>query len=299
MKKKQYFVPYEIDQETQKKMKKKMLDMLLYFKQFCDEHGLMFALVGGGAIGAVREHGFIPWDDDIDCTMPRSDYERFPELWEKYGDKDRYVFCRSNRDINYHHAASSLRDPTTTFICTYNQNEDICHGLALEFGAKDATPDSKILQYIQIFHGYMFALFNNQRLPNNQGSFLRFLTKVAYALVPSKKMRDRIWIYAEKQKSKYSWDDCKYVKELWGKTSFYNFPKEWFDHVVYFDFEGYKMPLPAGYHEYLSLIFGDYMQRPPLEERVAKHDLVFVDMDHPYTDYKGIYYFPDKRKDKV
>ena len=61
-----FFETYEIDQETLKKMQSKMLEMLLYFKDFCDEHGLMFYLIGGGAIGAVREHGFVPWDDDID-----------------------------------------------------------------------------------------------------------------------------------------------------------------------------------------------------------------------------------------
>ena len=38
------------------------------------------------------------------------------------------------------------------------------------------------------------------------------------------------------------------------------------------------------------MVFGDYMQRPPAPERVAKHELLFVDMDHPYTDYKGVYY---------
>lgn len=291
-----YFQTYEIDDETLKKMQNKMLDMLLYFKDFCDKHGLMFYLIGGGAIGAVREHGFVPWDDDIDCMMPRPDYERFAELWEKYGDKERFVFCRTNREKNYHHCSSSLRDPNTTFICTYNQNSDICHGIALEFGPIDATPDSKLLQYIQIFHGYVFALFNFQRLPNNRGDTIRTLTKIIYKIIPWKKIRDDIWIRAESGKMKYSWDKCKYVKELWGKTSFLTFPKEWFDHVVYFDFEGYQMPLMAGYDQYLTTIFGDYMQRPPAPERVAKHELVFVDMDHPYTNYKGIYYFPDKTK---
>ena len=291
-----YFQTYEIDDATFKKMQKKMLDMLLYFKEFCDEHGLMFYLIGGGAIGAVREHGFVPWDDDIDCMMPRPDYEKFVELWDKYGDKDRFVFCRSNREKNYHHCCSSLRDPSTTFICTYNQNSDICHGISLEFGPIDATPDSKILQYIQIFYGYVFALFNFQRLPNNRGRVIRILTKIIYKLIPSKKIRDNIWIKAEKEKMKYSWDECKYVKELWGKTSFLTFPKDWFDHVVYFDFEGYQMPLMAGYDQYLTTIFGDYMKRPPVQERVAKHELVFVDMDHPYTDYKGIYYFPEKER---
>ena len=294
----QFFKPYEIDEETLKKMKAKMLDLLIYFRDFCNEHGLRFWLIGGGAIGAVREHGFIPWDDDVDVQMPRPDFDKFVELWDKYGDKDRYVFCNSNREVNYHHCGASLRDPSTTFICTYNKYNDICHGIMLEIGSVHPTPDNKLLQYKQIFDGYMFALFNNQRLPNNRGKKIRALTKIAYTLVPWKKVRDDIWIRADKNKAKYSWDKCHYVKELWGKTSFMNFPREWFDSVVWVDFEGEKMPLPAGYHEYLTLIFGDYMQRPPAPERVAKHELLFVDMDHPYTDYKGIYYFPDKKKDR-
>ena len=295
----QYFKPYIIDEETSKKMKEKMLNMLVYFRDFCEEHGLRFWLIGGGAIGAVREHGFIPWDDDVDVQMPLQDYQKFHELWEKYGDKERFVLCKTDREVNYHHCASSLRDPTTTFICTYNKYNDICHGISLEFGPITPTPDNKLLQYIQIFHGYVFALFNNQRLPNNRGGKIRTLTKIIYKLVPSKKVRDDLWIRAEKKKSKYKWEDCHYVKELWGKTSFINFPREWYDDVVWFDFEGEKMPLPKGYHEYLTMIFGDYMQRPPAPEQVAKHELLFVDMDHPYTDYKGIYYFPDKKKDKV
>ena len=294
----QYFDPYHIDDVTSRKMRAKMLGLLVYFRDFCEEHGLRFWLIGGGAIGAVREHGFIPWDDDVDVQMPAPDFKKFMELWEKYGDKDRFVFCKTDRNVNYHHAASSLRDPSTTFICSYNKYNDICHGISLEIGRIHPTPDSKLLQYIQIFWGYVFALFNTQRLPNNRGRRIRTLTKIIYKLVPSKKIRDSIWIKAEKEFSKYKWEDCKYVKELWGKTSFYNFPREWYDSVVWFDFEGEKMPLAAGYHEYLSLIFGDYMKRPPEHERVAKHDLIFVDMDHPYTDYKGIYYFPDEKKDK-
>ena len=268
--------------------------MLIYFRDFCNKYGLMFYLTGGGAIGAVREHGFIPWDDDIDCLMPQPDYDRFPELWEKHGDKERYVFCRTDENVNYHHSSSSLRDPNTTFICSYNQNQDICHGIALEFGPIVAAPDSRFLQAVQTFDGMLFSLFNFQRLPNNRGRFLRICTKIVYALVPSKKMKDRIWQYAERRVTKYSWERCKYVRQIWDKTTFILFPKEWFTSQVWFDFEGEKVPLMAGYKGYLKFCFGDYMQRPPVEEQVAKHELAFVDMDHPYTDYAGIYYFPDK-----
>ena len=293
MNNKTFFKPYEVDPVTLKKMQQKLLQILLVFKDFCEKYNLKFSLLGGSMIGAVREHGFIPWDDDIDVIMPRPDYEKFYELWLKQGD-NRYVLCRTNEKVNYHHCAISLRDPNTTFICKYNQNNDICHGISLEIGSVYATPNSKILQYIQILWGFAFALFNNQRLPNNKGKVVRILSKIIYALIPSKRIKDKIWRLAEKEMTKYSWDDCEYVKELWGKTSFFNFPKKWFDSVVYFDFEGYKMPVISGYHEYLTKIFGNYMKRPPAPERIIRHELAFVDMDHPYTDYKGIYYFPQK-----
>ena len=174
----EFFEPFKIDQETQEKMKKRMLDLLLYFKSFCEKYNLRFWLIGGGAIGAVREHGFVPWDDDIDVQMPLPDYQRLIELWPKYGDKDRYVFCKTNREVNYHHAYISIRDPETTLICAYNKNNDICQGIGLEIGCMYPTPQSKILQYLQIINGFVYALFNNQRLPNNRGDFIRFMSKV-------------------------------------------------------------------------------------------------------------------------
>ncbi len=290
------FKSYEIDEATFKKMQDRMLEMLLYFKDFCQKHELMFYLCGGGAIGAIREHGFVPWDDDIDCFMPREDYEKFPELWEKYGDKERFVFCRSNENVNFHHSCSSLRDPNTTFICSYNQNSDICHGLALEFAPIDGCPKSKIKRYIQLFHAFMYALFNTQRLPNNKGRVFRKITGIVYFLIRSPKLRYKLWKHAEKEMSKYSWDECENVTELIGsvKGMLLIHPKEWFASQKWVDFEGYSVPVMAGYHEYLTLIFGDYMKRPPVEQQKPKHELEFVDMDHPYTYYKNIKYFPEK-----
>ncbi len=294
----EYFEAYEIDQETFKKLQAKMLDMLLYFKDFCEKHGLMFYLCGGGAIGAIREHGFVPWDDDIDCFMPRADYERFAQLWDQYGDKERFVFCRTNEKVNFHHSCTSLRDPNTTFICSYNQNLDICHGVAFEIAPIDGCPKSRVKRYIQLFHAFTYALFNTQRLPNNKGKLFRVAAKVIYALVPSKELRYKLWKNAEKQMSKYSWEECDKVTELIGsiKGMLLEHPKEWFASQTWVEFEGYQVPVMAGYHEYLTLIFGNYMERPPVEQQKPKHELEFVDMDHPYTFYKGVKYFPEAKK---
>ena len=54
----------------------KLLDILMTIDKMCKERGLRYYLVDGSLIGAVREKGFIPWDDDMDICMPREDYEQ-------------------------------------------------------------------------------------------------------------------------------------------------------------------------------------------------------------------------------
>ena len=60
---------------TDKEVKQIELDILEYVHNFCEENGLKYIMNYGTLIGAVRHKGFIPWDDDIDISMPRADYE--------------------------------------------------------------------------------------------------------------------------------------------------------------------------------------------------------------------------------
>ena len=69
-----------------------------------------------------------------------------------------------------------------------------------------------------------------------------------------------------------------------------DYPKDWFFDAVRLDFEDVKMPNPAKYDEYLTMAFGDYMTLPPENERIFHHDFEYIDMNKPYTEYKGVYY---------
>ena len=275
----------------------KELNMLLVFKEFCDAHNLRFYLCGGGLIGAIRHKGFIPWDDDLDIFMPRPDYEKLAELWPIHGDK-RYTYCRTTRDKIYHDAGASIRDEETTFINRHSVNEDICHGLALEIMPIDGCPKSTVKRFFQLMWAMTFALFNAQRLPDNKGKVYRMLAGCIYKVISKPSWRYHIWRFAEKQMSQYDFDTSHEVTELIGslKGMKLRHPRQDFDHVVYKEFEGHQIPVMAGYERYLRLIWGDYMQLPPVEQRVAKHDAVYIDMDRSYTNYKGIHYLVNEHR---
>ena len=220
--------------------------------------------------------------------MPREDFEKLAVLWSKYADTDRYSFCRTNKEVNYHHAAASIRDNNTTFIMRHSKDDDINHGLILDIIPLDGCPDSKIKRLKQMFFAMAFSLFNAQRLPDNQGKFLRILSKILLSIFRSKNLRYFIWKYSEKQMTKYKIKDCKYITEL--VTGFRymknKYPKHIFEKAVYKEFEGYEMPVPVGYDTYLKMAFGDYMKLPPEEQRRPKHDTVYINLKESYKNLK-------------
>lgn len=275
----------------------KCLEILLYFKDFCEKHNLRFFLCGGACIGAIRHKGFIPWDDDIDVFMPREDYEKLGDLWNKYADTERYEYCRTNKDKSYETMLTQIADNNTTFIKSNLAQYDINHGVKLEIIPLDGAPNSKIKRKIQIMWALVFCLFNRQWAPKNKGKVAEIIGRILLLIFRGPKIRYKLWRFAEKQMTKYPVDEnTKYMTELCVNFKYVKnlYPKRIFERAVYKEFEGHLMPVPVGYDQYLRMAFGDYMQLPPKDERVPKHDAVFVDLSNSYKKYKGIYYCVDK-----
>lgn len=270
----------------------KLLEILVYFKDFCDQHNLKFTLCGGTCLGAVRHGGFIPWDDDIDVFMLREDYEKLQELWEKHADTNRYSCVRSNDKYNIHHSATEIKDNNTTFINSHSVDLDIHHGLMIDVLPIDGIPASKVKKAIQMIDSMIYCCFNFQRLPEHKGKLMYTATKIALGTFRSFKTRYKIWKSAEKRLSKYKTSECELVASLGEGLGIMKmrFPTRWFHNVKYMEFEGHMMPVPEDVDEYLKISFGDYMQLPPEEDRIARHTTSFIDLDNSYTKYKGIHY---------
>ena len=77
-----------LDEEQLKQLQSTLLSMLKDINSVMEENGIACSLGGGSVLGAVRHNGFIPWDDDIDINIPRSEFERFLPLFEeRFGDR--------------------------------------------------------------------------------------------------------------------------------------------------------------------------------------------------------------------
>lgn len=273
-------------------VQRKLLEILLYFQAFCQQHHLSFVLAGGTCLGAARHQGFIPWDDDLDVFMLREDYEKLPALWEQFADTGRYACVRSNARFNIHHAATEIKDSNTTFINRHSIDLDINQGLMIDVIPLDAIPSGKLARLGQMLSSMLFCCFNFQRLPEHKGKVTFWCTKLALGLIRSPKLRYRIWSRAERHMSRYALAQCDQVASLIEGATIMRqrFPKEWFLHPAKLEFEGHAMPVPRDWEQYLTISYGNYRQLPPESERIWRHDAAFIDLEHSYRQYKGIQY---------
>ena len=262
------------------------------FDKFCRRHKLRYFLCGGCCIGTIRHQGFIPWDDDVDVFMPRPDYERLRKLWKQEMDEHQYALCRSGPGVFLRSMLTAISDEETTFIKERQADLDIHHGVRLEILPLDGCPNNPVLRRLQILCALIFQVFNLQEAPTSKGQALEWAAKAMLALFPGPKARYRIWRLMEKLMSRYSFDRCTKTTELCSRYQYMvnEYPHWVFEKAVFKPFEGQKFPIPLGYDTYLTMAFGDYMELPPESAQIPKHDAVFVDLDHSYKNYRGVYF---------
>ena len=272
----------------------KMLDILKHFISVCEKYGLKYYLAGGTCIGALRHHGFIPWDDDLDVFMPRPDYEK---LWSIMKDNNdgKYVFCRTTDDKNYHHRVIQLVDLNTTFIHERCKDEDIEHGVYIDIIPLDACPDNFISCAVQKVNAIIFSIYNIQCMPEYSGGkltgIMRIITSLMLNAIKKNGTRNKIWNNAERRMTKYDWFKSK--KCICITASLHElltpFPIEWLGtRTVKFEDVTVNIPLKA--EDYCRVMYGDYMKLPAVEKRRVVHKTVLIDLENSYLKYKGKYY---------
>ncbi len=273
--------------EQIRELQLKGLEIFLYFKDFCEKHGLLFYFCGGCCIGALRNKGFVPWDDDVDVFMPRDDYEKLLELWNNFADTEKYSCLRTTKEQFVGNIFTTIVDNNTTLIKPNQEKLNIPKGVAVDVFPLDGCP-AGFARKIQKFWALIYSLYLAQLVPQNHGKVVSLIGKTLLALVTGKNLRYKIWKFAEKQMSKHKIKDCEFITELCAGPDYMKnkYPKEIFASGVYKEFESHMMPLPVGYDKYLKMAFGDYMNLPPKEKQVCHHDIIFMDLENSYKKYE-------------
>ena len=273
------------------------LDLLNEFSSACSKHNLKWFAHAGTLLGAVRHHGFIPWDDDIDVMMPRADYERLYSIGPDVFSHP-YFFQNENTDPFFCRSFSRLRNSNTSAIQVWEKDY--------------AYPYNQ---------GIFIDIFPYDNLPDDEEelkSRIRIMEPLAYK---GEKIRNLVYFYRPLRGKGFKKRTRYFLKHVWLKffdkeggdyketlkayydmMTAYNtvqtkrvgevvipplnrhiWNREWLDEAVLMPFEMLNIPVPQGYIECLEASFGQDWSKP--KRQGSYHGQILFDVDHPYTDF--------------
>lgn len=260
----------------------RLLVMMDWFHNYCSEHQLIYYMIGGTMLGAVRHKGFIPWDDDIDVGMPRADYTRFIDLME--GKKDGNYTAESfrSKNMDYCMPFTKVYDTSTTLV--EDRNPPLKRGLFLDVFPLDGVSDT-------LFWKAGYKIF---RVQKNLLSVLTakkqktYIAKTNYAIglvsvIPHKgilcnRLQRQIDGFC---KSAPFLTDGTVANLVGSRKEKELLPGKVFGKPTLYAFEGREYYGVELADQYLSMLIGDYMKLPPEKDRRG-HLITDCDFDHGY-----------------
>lgn len=258
----------EIKAEELKAIQIKILDAVM---KFCSENGIKCWLNGGTLLGAVRHKGYIPWDDDVDLGMLRPDYDKFMAMFN--AENSRYKFVSAENDSECFNHFGKVFD-TSTVMYEPNEKGDKL-SVYVDIFVMDNAPEGKAEQERILRRRNILTVCNLARklpvfLKPTRGRFLRHLLVYAFRGVLRVFPRHYFVRKLVENAKSYSSFDTGLVGDFTGLRNAV-IKRELLENMTQLEFEGKMYNAPIGYEEWLTRLYGDYMQLPPPEKRISTH----------------------------
>ena len=270
------------------KVQKLLLGYLLEIDRICKKHEIKYFLAGGTLLGAIRHHGFIPWDDDADVMMLREDYEKFQKVAVKELPANIFMQLPETEKGNYN-PFTKLRINNTMFATEFTGHfMDMHNGIFFDVLSHDKTGNHKWSQKLHLMvtmlsRSIVFNKWGNTDIKSGGGHpiICKIVDKAKY-LIP---MPLALWVQ-NKSLTFFRNRHSDYLYDGMGRNLKRGaFPEKWLEEAVYVDFEGYQFPVPKEYDKYLTWLYGDYMQMIPVSSRRTSHSIVLTDLGE-YSRYE-------------
>lgn len=258
---------FNTDDPIVAKAQKTMLEILLEVTCICEKENISYWLEAGTLLGAVRHKGFIPWDDDMDIGMTRSDYNRFLAIAPKYLDKKYFLQTKETDPAYPLHFAKVRRNDTLLIETGETGKEPYHHGIFIDIFPFDYYSSKTFIDLM-----CWSSVFRDKKKKYHKGSVKRLLITFYTNII----MGLPVWIigqfrkYCEKHHNIFRGDHAKYFTYALeccpGKGTLTEdiVPVNYAPDI----FEGYGFYIPANPEKVLSLWYGkNYMELPPVEQR--------------------------------
>jgi lipopolysaccharide cholinephosphotransferase len=173
-----------------------ILFVMKAFHAFCQTHDLRYGLAYGSLLGAVRHKGFIPWDNDMDVVMPRTDYERLLSLARTEDIAEKVSLLHYSKDPKFHYGIIRIVDLRTKVSSPHVREYPERGGLWVDVFPMDTYPldsSGRPRSFLRRGALFFFKVFQHCSLyavrDGEVGGKRNSLRRLLYALYPDKNNR--------------------------------------------------------------------------------------------------------------
>lgn len=253
-----------------------LMKIILEVDRICKKNNIMYFLAGGTLLGAVRNGGLLPWDDDADLMMKREDYDRFSNIAENELQPD--FFIQNHKTDPYSHRPYiRIRLNNTVMATEFSSHFPDSHqGIFVDIFCHDKTSNIKFFQKLHVLqtvaiNSLVFRKWENMSKSGIKKGWKNFISDL-FPMKTLEKWQDNTYKkFSGKNNHNYLYDGMgKHLKRG-------AFPEEWLENTEKISLDGHMLPVPRGYDEYLKWLYGNYHKIPEKEKQVPAANIVQLD----------------------